>query len=185
MRFDIKNHNSSGRAFLATILFVLLITVSASFFTYNFRVVKTFSGFHVVEKSDPAFDAPYVDITGWGVKELFVFHDITYEVINAGYVSEIPQVAMFNHAVDQGVSSIQEFDERYGVSQGVSDWYDWTVEQMREMDRQYEIQQKVDAVVDEAKRIDEEYGISESLKEGMDKASEAAKEIWEKVKERN
>ena len=38
-------------------------------------------------------------------------------------------------------------------------------------------------IVDEAKRIDEEYGVSESVKEGMDKAGEAAKEIWEKVKE--
>lgn len=81
------------------------------------------------------------------------------------------------------VRSVQEFDERYGVSQGVSDGYDWTIEQMRQMDRKYEIQQKVDAVVDEAKRIDEEYGISESLKEGMEKAGEAAKEIWEKVKD--
>ena len=183
LNFYVKNRNSSGRTFFTTILFLLLIAVSVSFFSYNFRIVKTTEGFHVVEKSEPAFDAPYVDITDWGMKELFVFHDITFEVINAGYGSEIPQVAMFNHAVDQGVSSVQEFDERYGLSQGVSDGYDWTIEQMRQMDREYKIQQKVDAVVDETKLIDEEYGISESVKEGMDKAGEVAKEIWEKVKD--
>ena len=174
--------NYSGKAFLTTILILLLITVSTSFFTYNFRIVKTTGGFHVVEKSEPAFDAPYVDITDWGIKELFVFMHITHEVIGAGYGSEIPQVAMFNYAIEQGIESIKEFDERYGVSQGVSDGYDWTVEQMHQVDREYEIQQKIDAVADEAKRIDEEYGISESLKEGMDKAGEAAKDNWEKAK---
>lgn len=183
MGFKTNKKNIKGGAFLAAILFILLIVVSTSFFAYNFRIVKTMGGIHVVEKSEPAFDAPYVDITEWGIKELFVFHDITFEVINAGYGQEIPYVVAFKHAVDQGVGTVQEFDERYGVSQGVSDGYDWTIERMRQMDREYEIQQKVVAAVDEAKRIDEEYGISESVKEGMKALEEAARKVLEKQDE--
>ena len=74
----------------------------------------------MVEKSEPAFDTPYVDITDWGIKELFAHRHITYEVIHAGYGAEIPQVVLFKHAVDQGVQSVKEFHERYGASDSVS-----------------------------------------------------------------
>jgi hypothetical protein len=183
LKYSPQHYREKGSSFITTILLLLLIAVSVSFFTYNFRVIKTTGGFHVVEKSEPGFEIPYVDITAWGIKDLFAFYDITLEVIKAGYGSEIPQVAIFKHAVDQGVETVQEFDERYGVSQGVSDSYDWTVEQMRQMDREYEIQQKFDAVADEAKRIDEEYGVSDSVKEGLKQAEEAAKKLWGKTKE--
>lgn len=183
MELRTNNNGNSGRAFLATVFFLLLIAVSALFFSYNFRLIKTTSGFHVIEKSDPVFDTPYVDITDWGINELFEYRNITYELINAGYGSEIPQLSMFRHAADQGVQSVSEFNERYGISEGVSDGYAWTVEQMREMDRQYEISQRMNTAMKEAKRIDQEYGISEKVKEGMDKAEEAARDLWEKVNE--
>jgi len=179
----IKHGSSSGRAFPATILGLLLIAVAASFFTYNFRIVKTTGGFRMIEKSQPALESPYVDITDWGVKELYVFRNITYEVIHAGYGSEIPQVAMFNHAVDQGVQSVNEFDARYGVSGTAAEGYQWTIEQMRQIDRKYEIREGVNAAMEEAQRIDEEYMLSEGAKEGLNKAREAARELWEKVQD--
>jgi len=177
-----KVQNTSGRASLALILFLLLIAVVASFFTYNFRIINTTGGIHVVEKSDPAFDKPYVDISHWGIKELFRYRNITYEVIRAGHGSEIPQIALFRHAADQGVSSAKEFDERYDISTRVTEGYEWTVARMQELDKQYEIRGKMDAAIDEANRIDEEYGISEGVKEGMDDVSDAARELMEKAK---
>src|SRR5680860_1333186 len=150
----------SGKAFLITILVLLLITVSVSFFTYNFRLVKTTGGIHVVEKAQPAFDTPYVDITKWGLKEMFVFRQITGEVIDAGYGPEPPYVAAFKHAFNQGVVSVKEFDERYGISQSVADGYEWSIDQMKEMDQQYELSQKMEAMKNRARELDEQYQIS-------------------------
>jgi len=117
-----NNTYNSGRAFLATVLFLLLLAVSISFFSYNFRIIKTGSGFHVVEKSVPAFDTPYVDMTDWGVKQLFEFRNIAYELINAGYGSEIPQVAM---------KAAKRIDKEYGVSEKMKEGMDKAEEAAR------------------------------------------------------
>ncbi len=124
MELRTNNTYNSGRAFLATVLFLLLLAVSISFFSYNFRIIKTGSGFHVVEKSDPAFDAPYVDMTDWGVKQLFEFRNITHELINAGYGAEISQVAM---------QEVNRIDQEYGVSEKVKEGMDKAEETARDL----------------------------------------------------
>jgi len=155
-----KTQKTNTRQTLTIVtLVILLVVVCAAFFSYNFRVARTLDGIVLVEKSESGFEKTFVDISAWTIRDLFINHQITMEVIKAGHTDGIPQVAAFNHAMDKGVESVEDFDERYGVSEG----FELTIEKMR--------------------AIDKKYDFSERVEQAIDDVTDAAKELWEQINE--
>ena len=158
MKNETQKANTRQTLTIVTLV-ILLVAVSGAFFSYNFRVARTLEGIVLVEKSESGFEKTFVDISAWTIRDLFINRQITMEVIKAGHADGIPQVAAFNHAMDKGVDSLEDFDERYGVSES----FELTIEKMREIDKKYDFSERVEKAIDDV--------------------TEAAKELWEQVNE--
>lgn len=168
----------------ATVVIVCLlaISVAAGVFAFNFSLLKTTDGIRLISKSDKGFNNLYVDASSWSLKDLFANPALVRDITQAGYSDELPQVKAFHHAVSEGINSVREFSDRYGVVDAANT----TVRELKQFDERYRISERAseahNAIKETAGDLDERYQIRERATEVADAARDNAANLWNRVK---